>query len=95
MVDKSHDISNVFLDADWEHVRLISKLKTQFDHWNYKLDKLNKEYNLRITVQGRVMGSYDHTFFHSALPEEELLELKTKFENHLLNLVMSTLNFNA
>jgi hypothetical protein len=93
MVDKSHDISNVFLDADWEHVKLISNLKTQFDHWNYKLDELNKEYDLNIAVQGRVMGSYDHTLFHSALPEQELVELKSKFENHLLNLASMKNNY--
>jgi hypothetical protein len=86
MVDKSHDISDVFLHAAWQHAELISKLKTQFDHWNKKMDELNKEYNLSIAVQGRVMGSYDHSFFHSALPEQELVELKSKFENHLLNL---------
>jgi hypothetical protein len=95
MVDKSHDISNVFLDADWEHVRLISKLKTQFDHWNKKMDELNKEYNLSIAVQGRVMGSYDHAFFRSPLPEQELVQLKLKFENHLLNLASMKNNYTS
>jgi len=95
MVEKSRDISVVYRDADWDHSILISKLKTQFDHWNKKIDELNKEYNLSIAVQGRVMGSYDHNFFHSALAEQELVDLKSKFENHLLNLASTKNNYTS